>query len=147
MARIALLGSVVYLSVMGNIRMYHHTPIYIIILLLLVSCSSSKRITVAFVGDLNIVKYTSLNNQDKKIGYIAGYKVGNDTNSVFVTVMLKKGVKIPYGSKFIYYENLFGPSLMEVIYTENKATYTSKDLATGTFVRMLDKPIRDTSKH
>ena len=121
---------------MGNNKMSIPSNIVILLALSLYSCSHPNKLTIAYTGGGSLPIGTKIRADAKEIGSIRSYISNRKVDTLFVTIETKPGVKIPLGSKFLFYENIFGPSSIVVNYSQEKTFLTSKDIAYGTFIRM-----------
>jgi hypothetical protein len=121
---------------MGNNKMRIHSIIIILLGLILNSCSHSDKLTISYTGGGSLPIGTKIQAGTKEIGSIRSYSSNKEADTLFVTIELKPGVKIPVDSQFFIYENLLGPSRMVVNYSKEKTFLTSKDIVFAIFKPM-----------
>ena len=94
------------------------------------------------MGSGSVVKGTKVYKEGKvihPIGVVDSYKPNKNVDTVFLTIKVNEGVKIPKGSSFDIYENPFGPSSVQVNYSNSTAYLKGSDIATGTFISLLSR--------
>jgi hypothetical protein len=86
-----------------------------------------------YKGGAELQLGSELRTDSQMIGTVIKFAAKKNANALFVTIKLLPGIKIPFDSKFIFYDNLLGPQNLVVELSSNKKFLTSKDTARGVF--------------
>lgn len=111
----------------------------IVLIFLLPSLCYSQAITVTFTNPGNIEKRTKVYSGQDIIGEVADMWLNKNADTVFVKIKLKKGIRVPVGSGIVIEERLLGNNKVEIRYSTNNNSYSSKDIITGQYKNFKPK--------
>ncbi len=117
-----------------------------LLLLVIISLSTSayaysQQLTVAFTYFDDLMTHTKVYSNDKEIGEVVSLKPNKNIDTVFATINLKPGIKIPVGSRVFIESYFIGESQIKIEFSNNSEYYTKRDIVFGEH-KSFDQPLK-----